>query len=44
MNTKHWKHIAFCVFTVVCGALEIAGVGAGALWVLVVIWALSLYV
>ena len=32
--------IAFVIFTLLCGALEIFGPGAGNLWVLVVLWAI----
>ena len=40
-----WNHIAFIALVAGCVALEIFGVagGAGALWVLVVIWAMIRY-
>lgn len=32
--------IAFVIFTLLCGALEFFGPGAGNLWMLVVLWAI----
>jgi|TARA_R110000851_G_scaffold324556_1_gene491927 hypothetical protein len=38
------KHVAFIALIAACVALEISGVGAGALWILVVFWSLLQYI
>jgi hypothetical protein len=37
------KHVAFIALLAACVVLEISGVGAGALWILFVLWAIIEY-
>ncbi len=43
VEDNSWKHKAFALFTALCVILEVFATGAGALWVLVVIWAIVQY-
>lgn len=40
---ESWKHKAFALFVAMCVIMEVFATGAGALWVLVVIWAIAQY-
>lgn len=42
-SDENWHHKAFALFVAMCVIMEVFATGAGALWVLVVIWAIAQY-